>query len=48
LLSRIGMNSARIAVKATTTRKPCRCFTALTMPEKAFSGGDSVMDRCGR
>jgi hypothetical protein len=43
----MGMNSDRMAVKAMMTRKTLRCFTALTMPEKAFNGGARVMDRCG-
>ncbi len=50
LFSRIGMNSDRVAVQATTMRDPWRRRIALQMPVKAWMGGDSRIERsacCG-
>lgn len=44
LLSRIGMNSDRMAVKATTTRKTWRRLTALQMPVAACKDGESRIE----
>jgi hypothetical protein len=41
----MGMNSARMDVKATTTRKGWRRRMALEMPVMAWSGGERRRER---
>lgn len=44
LFSNTGMNSANMAVDATTMRKRWRRLMAPQMPEKAFVGGERIME----